>query len=190
MQEYWKDIIWYEWLYQVSNLWSIKSLNYNRTHVERILKPSYNTCGYLHVWLQHQGKRKIAMVHRLVCEAFIKNLESKSQVNHINGIKSDNRLENLEWVTPSENIQHCYHSLWYKNHFQTNHPRSNNGVYWSQNTSSKSIVQLSMLGVFIKEWWSIIDVQRMLWISQWSISNCCKWKYWYKSAWWYTWQYT
>lgn len=77
----------------------------------RILKPSTNPNGYRIVNLRIDGKTKGFSVHSLVAKAFVEKLNDKTQVNHINGDKSDNRSINLEWVTPSENVKHSFNKL-------------------------------------------------------------------------------
>ena len=100
--EIWRDIRGYEGLYQVSNFARVKSFYYN---TPKIIFQSLNRTGYLRVCLVKNGKRKDHLLHRLVAEAFLPNPDNLPQVDHINGDKRDNRLENLQWVTRSENIQ-------------------------------------------------------------------------------------
>jgi hypothetical protein len=119
--EIWKDIKDFEGCYQVSNLGRIKSLNrvvkfgkQNRLVVEKIIKQHINKNGYLNVVLykpdtNHKAFNK--MVHRLVSETFIKNEENKFTINHKNGNKLDNRVYNLEWYTPHEQMLHATYTL-------------------------------------------------------------------------------
>lgn len=77
----------------------------------RVLKQKLSNCGYKMVGLWDNHRSLTKTVHLLVAEAFIPNPENKEQVNHINGIKTDNRVENLEWMSQSENQMHRYHVL-------------------------------------------------------------------------------
>ena len=99
--EVFTDIPGYEG-YQVSNLGRVKN---NKTG--KILKP-YLTRGYLRVSLYNESSRKCKLVHRLVAEAFLPNPDNKSDVNHINGCKTDANVCNLEWVSASENMSHAH----------------------------------------------------------------------------------
>ncbi len=109
MKEVWKNVKGYEGRYQISNLGRVKSLIApNGKPVEKILKPGVSPQGYLFVSLCKNYKTKSFRIHRLVAQAFIPNLEDKPQVNHKNGIKSDNKVSNLEWSTPKENTKHAF----------------------------------------------------------------------------------
>ncbi len=106
-EEVWKDVIGYEGLYQVSNFGNVKSLGNEFSRKERFLKLSPQSRGYLTVVLQKNATRKTVLAHRLVAEHFIYNIESKSQVNHIDGDKTHNIVSNLEWVSHRENLDHA-----------------------------------------------------------------------------------
>ena len=103
VEERWLPIVGYEGLYEVSDLGRVKSSQRKGTR-GGLLKPQLNTEGYLSVAL-HFKSRKYISVHRLVLSTFLP-IEENKEVDHINHIKTDNRLENLRWATCSENIRH------------------------------------------------------------------------------------
>lgn len=146
-EEFWKDIEDYEGYYQVSDLGNVKSIRRNK-----ILKPSNQGQGYLQVVLCKSGKNKHCRVHRLVAQAFIDNPYNLSDVNHRNENKSDNNVNNLEWITNKDN-----------NNYGTRNERL-----------SIPIVQLNKEGSLITKWKSGMEVEREKGISRANISKCCK----------------
>jgi len=114
--ERWKDVVEYEGFYQVSSLGRVRSVDRkikhkNNSHFNlykgKVLRQGYSH-GYMSCVLTKNSKKRTVRVHRLVTIAFIPNLEDKPMVNHINGIKDDNKVSNLEWCTDSENKLHAY----------------------------------------------------------------------------------
>lgn len=104
MKEIWHDIEGFDGKYQVSNLGRVRSFAYKN---ERILSLQKLSGGYFGVCLSKENKRHTYLIHRLVASAFIPNPQNKKEVNHKNGKKSDNMVDNLEWATPKENMQHA-----------------------------------------------------------------------------------
>ena len=106
----------YEGYYQVSNYGNVKSLDRvvkektGKTQAlkSRVLKPRINPSGYCYVELSKNGSKATFAIHQLVAQAFLNNPENKPIVNHINGVKTDNNVSNLEWATYSENLSHAY----------------------------------------------------------------------------------
>lgn len=110
-----KDILGYEGRYQIDEFGKVYRIA--RTTIQghkllpSVMKQTMTTTGYPAVSLHNENGQKICRIHRLLAKAFIPNPENKKDINHKNGIKTDFRLENLEWATRSENIQHSYDVL-------------------------------------------------------------------------------
>ena len=176
-QEIWKDVVGYEGLYQVSNFGRIKSLPklHNSTHPyvtkERILKFFPNKDGYWLVDLYKNKQKKHHQVHRLVAIAFIPNPMGKPEINHLNEVITDNRVENLEWATRTENNNYGNRnkkvSLSLKKY-------STMYAQICRNNFSKKVEQYTLDGVLVKVWCSVSEVNRKLGFSQGNISSCCR----------------
>lgn len=106
--EFWRDITGYKGIYKISTLGNVKSLANSFTKKERILKQKTDRNGYKSISLCKDGKAKHFLIHRLVASEFLNKKNESLQVNHIDGIKTNNNLNNLEWVTRSENQKHAF----------------------------------------------------------------------------------
>lgn len=120
------------------------------------IKVMKNKWGYMQVGLRRDNRYYSKTVHRLVAQAFILNPENKAQVNHIDGDKTNNCVGNLEWVTASENTQHKFKVLKYKN----------------PGAPSRKIIQLKNNKV-IAEYDGACDAHRKTCINQGNITSCC-----------------
>lgn len=134
--EIWKDVVGYEGRYEVSDIGNVKSKSYvksNRcgTYITQPRKIITHLCrkGYVTITLSKDKAKIYTRVHILVAKAFL-GISLEKQVNHKNGIKTDNRVENLEWVTASENVLHAYRTGL----------KSNGGERHSQKVINSSIV--------------------------------------------------
>lgn len=145
-EEIWKEIQGYEGLYAVSNRGRVKNLMSGKV-LKNVIVPH----GYAKVGLcKGGGKIKQITVHKLVAEAFIPNPLNLPQVNHKDECKNNNNMNNLEWVTASQNNKHSAH------------------------TKSCRINQLSLDGEFIRQWESSMQIKRELGFDNSSIIQCCK----------------
>jgi hypothetical protein len=109
MKEYWEFVVGSKRMYRISTLGRVRSTgrNQSRNNKVQIMRQSKDTDGYPQLSLYIDGGKHSRKIHRLVATAFIANPENKPCVNHKNGIKTDNRVENLEWCTVMENNMHA-----------------------------------------------------------------------------------
>jgi len=154
MYEIRNHIEWYEWSYMVSNLWNIKSKN-------GLLKLWIRKNWYTQICLKNKWNKKTFYVHRIVAKSFIKNPLLKQQVNHIDSIKTNNRIDNLERVTPYENSLHSKNS---------NKPNKLEKRVWQYDK------QWNMIAIRK----SVTQAQKVLWVSH--IREACLWKNYYKKG--------
>lgn len=165
MEEVWKDVKDYKGIYQVSNTGKVRRLKGSyRTKENRVLVNKTKNNGYKFVCLSTKGLYKYYHVHRLVAEAFIDNPENKKYVNHIDCNKSNNNVENLEWVTAKENSEHARKNTIFNCNNKT-------GI---ENKATKQIAQKDLNGNYLYFWDSVTSISNYYSISSTAISRACR----------------
>lgn len=154
MTEIWKNVSGYEGTYQVSNLGRVKRLFKNGK--ENILSGKKDKDGYIEVILSSNQKKKYYRLHRLVAEAFVPNLESKPQINHKDRNKQNNSVDNLEWVSGSENVAHTFVT--------------------GRKIFRRPVVQYTRNMDIVSFWNSIREAGKTLKIAENNINSCCNGK--------------
>ncbi len=179
---FWWSIPWYEWLYSINQYWVVRSDRYKN----RFRKCLVGGCWYHQVTLCVNYIKKTFLIHRLLWEIFLTKDKSRTEINHKNWIITDNRLENLEWCTRSENMQHSYKNLWRVSHFTTKWPPTK----WKSGKDShlsKAVVQYDLKLNIINEFESLTQAWSKSWVSAQSIQRVCAWIK--LQAWWFIWKY-
>ena len=161
----WKPTYIFPFEYLVSNDGKVYSIR-----TKKLLSPSRDKYGYIYYVLCVEGKRKTVKAHRLVALSFIDNPENKNTVDHINGIRTDNRVENLEWVTSSDNQKHKFENTDYK-------------------TSNRKVVQMDLDGNEIAIFDSVVAAAKAMNASRQGIDKVCKGTYQRKTAHGFLWKY-
>lgn len=188
MEEIWKDIEDYEGLYEVSSMGRIRSLDkfdsIGRYVKGKILQSILVKNGYMHITLCKGGEKHSFSIHRLVAEAFIPNPDNKPCIDHINTDRTDNRAENLRWVTYQENNNN---PLTKNKKCGENHPKPFKGIFGKEHPRSLPILQFTKEGGLIKIWDNTRSVEKETNISHSNICNVLKGKRDYAGG--YKWKY-
>lgn len=159
-QEEWRPVVGYEGSYEVSNLGRVKSLNYNHTGKEDMLKLSPNDKGYLQVKLYKNGEKSIRKVHQLVMMAFVGKCPTGHEIDHYDWNPTNNRLSNLSYQ-PNE-VNRARRS-----------PEGLQNVSEAAKKRAKPVDQYTLDGIFVKTWKSTREIEMELGINHSHISRCC-----------------
>ena len=160
MKEIWKDIPNYEGLYQASNLGRIRNARTN------LIRKNVKSFGlYYTIILNVNGKQHLHLVHRLIAQTFIPNPDNKKEINHIDGNKHNNKIDNLEWVTRKEN---AIHSI--KNGLQTKEQLAK-AVKSMIRSTQKPILQIKN-GKVVAKYKSVREASRTIHCSPAGLSRC------------------
>lgn len=205
--EIWKEIKGYEGLYQVSNMGRVKSLKRYKEGLknslilvpEKLMKIRTNGNGYNQIQLYKDGVSRTYLVHRLVAQAFLPNPDNKPEVNHINTVKTDNRVwvnedgsidyekSNLEWCTKTENANNPLTKEHYRECNLGERNPSFNRIS-EKHYASKPVIQFTKDGYMIRKWNCMRDILRCKVVKNvGDISACCRGKL--KTTGGYVWKY-
>ena len=168
----WKDIVGYENEYQINQFGEIRTLkNSPKLKKYDVLKPQISKRnGYVYQMLYKNGKEKLLRVHRLVAMAFLPNPNNLPQVNHKDGNKQNNSVDNLEWCEQSDNMKHAY-----KNGLQTPSENQRKAIINTNKLKQKKVCQIKD-GEVINTFSGISEASRQTKISISCISRCCNLK--------------
>jgi hypothetical protein len=159
------DIKWYEWLYWINKSGEIYSYKRNIIMTQQLDTKWYKSILLYKLWV-----KKMHRIHRLLALMFIDNKDCKPCINHINWIRNDNTLSNLEWCTYKENADHAVYELHKANFLRM-----------------KKVIQKHLDWSDIKVFNSIAEASKELNINKHNIWSCCNWNR--KTVWWYIWEF-
>jgi len=171
--EEWRNIYGYENEYQISNLGNVRRVN------GQIIHPSLSSKGYLRVNLYRDGKYRTCFVHKLVLQSFTDSATWLEEVNHKDYDRTNNHLDNLEWITHADNVRYSV----------VNRPRHYVRKAFTPIKNFRRVEQRTQEGVLVKTWDNLSTIARVTGYHSGIIKKCCEHQPHYKSAHGYVWQY-